>query len=177
MPNNSSAPQAAAAAAAAPAAPQAYPPNAFSKFNPNTALWNPYTARALAYTSALAYELPDAIPAVAAAWGFNPDRVTVIAPTTSVLQAIVLGRDDAVVLAFCGTRSTQMADWMADFEIFQSPFTKYFAAPNVGDLGFCTQSDSHFGDAMFRFVNNEDIVTRVPPPIVPRLPRRWRIIC
>jgi triacylglycerol lipase len=238
MPNNSSTPQ--PAAPAAPVAPQVYPPDAYNNFNPNTALWNPYNARALAYTSALAYEQPAAIPAVAATWGFQPDRVTVIDPTTSVLQAIVLGRDDLVVLAFRGTRSTQMADWMADFEIFQSPFTKYFTAPNVGgvhdgfaqllakswkviegevlrcqddtqtlwitghslggalaamataavtfaarqpvnglytfgqprigDLGFCTQCDSQFGDAMFRFVNNEDIVTRVPPRIVPRVP-------
>jgi triacylglycerol lipase len=234
MPIDSSAPPPAAAA------PQVYPPDAFNNFNPNTALWNPYNARALAYTAALAYEQPDTIPAVAATWGFNPDRVTVIAPSISVLQAIVLGRDDLVVLAFRGTRSTQMADWMADVEIFQSPFTKYFSAPNVGsvhdcfaqllakswkviqgevmrcqdeaqtlwitghslggalaamataaftfsarqpvnglytfgqprigDLGFCTQCDTQFGDAMFRFVNNEDIVTRVPPRIVPRVP-------
>src|ERR1700722_1661784 len=240
MQHNPTSSQVPAAAAAAPDEPQVYPPDAFKNFNPNTALWNPYNARALAYTSALAYELPATIPGVAATWGFDPDRVTVIAPTTTVLQAIVLGGDDKVVLAFRGTRSTQMADWMADFEIFQSPFTKYFSAPNVGsvhdgfaqllskswkviqgevlgcqdkaqtlwitghslggalaamataaftfsarqpvnglytfgqprigDLGFCNQCDSQFGDAMFRFVNNEDIVTRVPPRIVPRLP-------
>lgn len=56
MSNNSSVP--AAAAGAAPAAPLVYPPDAFNNFNPNTALWNPYNARALAYASALAYELP-----------------------------------------------------------------------------------------------------------------------
>jgi triacylglycerol lipase len=228
------------AAAAAPDPPQVYPPDAFNNFNPSTTLWNPYNARALAYTSSLAYELPATIPGVAASWGFKPDRITVIAPTTTVLQAIVLGGDDMVVVAFRGTRSTQMADWMADFEIFQSPFTKYFSAPNVGsvhdgfalllskswkviqgevlrcqdeaqtlwitghslggalaamataaftfaarepvnglytfgqprigDLGFCNQCDSQFGETMFRFVNNEDIVTRVPPRILPRFP-------
>ena len=45
-----------------------------------------------------------------------------------------------------------------------------FGQPRVGDLAFCTQSETHFGDIMFRFVNDEDIVTRVPPRVVPGVP-------
>ncbi len=221
--------------------PIAMPPDAFSKFNPATTLWVPDNARALVYASNLAYgDSADSIKADAAAWGFDPNRVTVIAPSSSVLQVVVLGGANLVVVAFRGTRPDQIRDWMTDGEIGQSPFPEYFTAPNVGsvhdgfaqllsrnwkdvlgevnrfqdngqtlwitghslggalavmataaftfsarlpvnglytfgqprigDLGFCTQCDSHFGDVMFRFVNNEDIVTRVPPRIVPHFP-------
>lgn len=217
------------------------PSDAFKKFNPKTTLWDINNARALVYASNLAYQSDlKLITGTAVTWGFKTNRVTVITPSTSVLQAIVLGSDTAVVLAFRGTQPQDMADWMTDFEIGQSPFTEYFTAPNigsvhdgftqllarnwkdvlntvrnhqdngqtlwitghslggalallataaftfaqrmpinglytfgqprVGDTGFCTQCDSHLGDAMFRFVNNEDIVTRVPPCIVPHLP-------
>jgi triacylglycerol lipase len=217
------------------------PADAFGKFEPHTTLWNPYNSRGLVYASNLAYEdSADVVKSTAVGWGFRADRVSVINSSASVLQAIVLGSDTAIVLAFRGTRSQDMADWMTDFEISQSPFTAYFAAfnvgeihdgfasllaknwkeilgtvlgfqdngqtlwitghslggalaalataaftfsarqpvnglytfgqPRVGDPGFCTQCDSHFGDAMFRFVNDEDIVTRVPPRIVPHLP-------
>lgn len=220
-----------------PSAP-VFPADAFAKFNPATTLWSPDNARALVYASELAYEDADTIQATAPRWGFN--HVTVIAPSTSVLQAIVLGSDNAVVVAFRGTRPDQIADWMADIHIVQTPFTEYFTAPGigsvhdgfasllttgwknilsealgfqddsqtlwvtghslggalavmataaftfsarlpvnglytfgqprVGDMDFCAQCDSHFGNVMFRFVNNEDIVTRVPPRVVPHLP-------
>jgi triacylglycerol lipase len=216
------------------------PADAFDQFDPHTTRWNPQNARALVYASDLAYKDSDSIKAAAAAWGVNVDRVAVIRPSTSVLQAIVIGRSDAVILAFRGTRPDELRDWMADFEIGQAAFSDYFAAPNVGsvhegfahllarswkdivaevarfqdagqtlwitghslggalatmataaftfaerlpvnglytfgqprigDLDFCTQCDSHFGDVMFRFVNNQDIVTRVPPRVVPHLP-------
>jgi triacylglycerol lipase len=213
----------------------------FDNFNPATTQWNINNARALAYASNLAYQADaNAIKQSAQAWGFAPDRITTIAPTSSVLQAIILGRKDAVVLAFRGTRPDELIDWMADCEIVQVPFSDYFASPNVGavhegfcrlltsgwknilaevtrlqdsgqtlwitghslggalalmataaftfsarlpvnglytfgqprvgDIDFCTQCDSHFGNVMFRFVNNEDIVTRVPPRVVPGLP-------
>jgi triacylglycerol lipase len=45
-----------------------------------------------------------------------------------------------------------------------------FGQPRVGDIFFCNQCESSFGDAMFRYVNDEDIVPRVPPRIVPGKP-------
>ena len=220
--------------------PPAIPTDAFTRFNAQTTRWDPQNARALVYASALAYQDPDSIKSVATSWGFPSERVTVLTPSTSVLQAIVLGGSQAVVVAFRGTRPDQLRDWMADFEISQASFTEYFTAPNigsvhdgfahllaknwkdlvaevvrfqddsqtlwitghslggalaltaasafvfaerlpvnglytfgqprVGDLQFCTQCESQFGDNMFRFVNDEDIVTRVPPRVVPRIP-------
>ena len=223
------------------APPETLPADAFAQFNPATTLWKPYNARAMVYAAELAYGTDSAtITNTAAGWGFARDRVTVISPTSSVLQVIVMGNDSAVVVAFRGTRPDQLKDWMADFQIAQVPFTEYYTAPNVGavhdgfarllaggwkdiqaevlrfqdkkqtlwitghslggalalmaasafvfaarmplnglhtfgqprvgDINFCTQCDSHFGDCMFRFVNNQDIVTRVPPRIVPHLP-------
>ena len=218
----------------------ALPANPFDRFNPATTQWNINNARALAYVSYLAYLADANIKQRAQTWGFEPERISVIAPASSVLQAIILGRKDAVILAFRGTRPDQLIDWMADLEIVQVPFSDYFQSPNVGavhegfcrllasgwknilatvtrfqdggqtlwitghslggalalmataaftfsarkpvnglytfgqprvgDIDFCTQCNSHFGDVMLRFVNNEDIVTRVPPRIVPGLP-------
>jgi triacylglycerol lipase len=48
-----------------------------------------------------------------------------------------------------------------------------YGQPRVGDLHFTGQCDNHFGSLFFRFVNNEDIVTRVPPRIFPHLPLPW----
>ena len=45
-----------------------------------------------------------------------------------------------------------------------------YGQPRVGDPNFCGNCDTHFGDQHFRFVNNEDIVTRVPPRIFPHFP-------
>jgi len=221
-------------------APAALPANPFSTFVPNTTLWNIANARALAYASNLAYGLPADIPNGAAAWGFDPARVTVIAPASSILQAVIIGGPTAVIVAFRGTRPDELKDWMADFEIEQVAFSDYFPAhdvgmvhegfcrllagswreihsavtryqdngqpvwitghslggalaamataaftfaarepvnglytfgqPRIGGIDFCNQCDSNFGDVMFRFVNNEDIVTRVPPRIVPGIP-------
>lgn len=225
-----------------PSAPAAanLPTDAFERFNAETTKWDPQNARALVYASALAYQDADSIKTVAASWGFSAERVTVLSPSTSVLQAIVLGGQKEVVVAFRGTRPDQLRDWMADFEIRQAAFNDYYTAPNignvhdgfahllarnwkdlldavvqfqddrqtlwvtghslggalavmaasafvfaerlplnglytfgqprVGDLQFCTQCASQFGDIMFRFVNDEDIVTRVPPRVVPGVP-------
>jgi triacylglycerol lipase len=216
----------------------ALPNDAFTKFDPATALWNAQNARALVYAAALAYGQPDDIMSTAAAWQFPKNRTTII--SVSDLQAVIFGGSKAIVVAFRGTQPSELLDWMVDFEILQSPFTKYFSSPSVGgvhdgfarllargwkrilaevvrfqddsqmlwltghslggalaalataaftfsarmpvnglytfgqprvgDIPFCTQCDSHFGDAMFRFVNNQDIVTRVPPRIVPHIP-------
>jgi triacylglycerol lipase len=214
------------------------PANPFDAFTANTTRWNPANARALAYAAQLAYGTdPDAIAKQAATWGFDPKRVTVIDPGNTVLQAVILGGANAVVLAFRGTRSDQMSDWLTDAEIGQVAFNSVFGGPDIGlvhdgfsgllqsgwdditqavdsyqgqgqplwitghSLGgalamvataafsfvkrepvnglytygqprtgdpiFCSHCDTQFGDAMFRFVNNEDIVTRVPPRVVP----------
>jgi triacylglycerol lipase len=45
-----------------------------------------------------------------------------------------------------------------------------FGQPRLGDPGFCSQCESAFGDTHYRFVNNQDIVTRVPPRIMPHIP-------
>ncbi len=45
-----------------------------------------------------------------------------------------------------------------------------YGQPRVGDLSFTAQCDSHLGNVHFRFVNNQDIVTRVPPRIFPHFP-------
>ena len=216
------------------------PADAFNKFDAQTTRWNPQNARALVYASDLAYKDSASIKDAASTWGLDADHVTVISPSTSVLQAVVLGRPDSVIVAFRGTRPDEIRDWMADFEIVQASFTDYFTAPNVGrvhdgfahllarnwkdivaevarfqdngqtlwitghslggalalmataaftfaerlpvnglytfgqprvgDPTFCTQCDSQFGDSMFRFVNDKDIVTRVPPRVVPHIP-------
>jgi triacylglycerol lipase len=45
-----------------------------------------------------------------------------------------------------------------------------FGQPRLGDPGFCNQCETAFGDIHYRFVNNEDVVTRVPPRIMPHIP-------
>jgi len=214
------------------------PGDAFAKFDPETTLWSAQDARGLVYAAALSYGEPDDIISNARAWQFASDRITII--TVSDLQAVILGGKTSIVVAFRGTRPSQLLDWMVDFEILQTPFTKYFSSPSVGgvhdgfarllargwkrilaevirfqdngqtlwitghslggalaalataaftfsarmpvnglytfgqprvgDLPFCTQCDSHFGNVTFRFVNDKDIVTRVPPRIVPNIP-------
>jgi triacylglycerol lipase len=41
-----------------------------------------------------------------------------------------------------------------------------FGQPRIGTQGFCTPCDADFGSLYFRFVNDEDIVTRVPPRLL-----------
>jgi triacylglycerol lipase len=45
-----------------------------------------------------------------------------------------------------------------------------FGQPRVGDPNFCGNCDIHFGDQYYRFVNDQDIVTRVPPRLFPHFP-------
>jgi triacylglycerol lipase len=45
-----------------------------------------------------------------------------------------------------------------------------YGEPRVGDISFCTLSESHLGDVHYRSVNSRDIVTRVPPRIFPHFP-------
>jgi len=41
-----------------------------------------------------------------------------------------------------------------------------FGQPRIGTRDFCTPCDADFGQLYFRFVNNEDIVPRVPPRLL-----------
>jgi len=45
-----------------------------------------------------------------------------------------------------------------------------YGQPRLGDITFCNQCETAFGDTHYRFVNDEDIVTRVPPRIMPHVP-------
>ena len=45
-----------------------------------------------------------------------------------------------------------------------------YGQPRVGNPDFCGNCDTHFGGQYFRFVNNQDIVTRVPPRFFPHFP-------
>jgi hypothetical protein len=115
------------AATVGPVVPSTEPNDSFSNFDPKTTFWNPQNARALVYASDLAYkEDPAFIKANANNWGFAEDRVSII--DVSDLRALIMGSDKAVVVAFRGTRPSELIDWMVDFEILQVPFTKYFAA-------------------------------------------------
>jgi triacylglycerol lipase len=226
------------------------PANVFNSLIPNTTQWRPANARALVYAAQLAYGVPVAnnpamttITQDAQTGGINPAQVKVIDPGTTVLQAVVLGGQSFVILAFRGTRPDQLSDWMDDAEIAQVPFNSIFDGPDVGlvhngfanllksgwddicdavnqlqqggqslwitghslggalavmaaaaftfsrrepvnglytygqprvgDVKFCAQCDSQFGDEMFRFVNNQDIVTRIPPRLVVAPPMNY----
>ena len=210
--------------------------DAFRAFNPNTTRWSEFNALALAYASNLAYQDEATIQTVAAQCGFT--RVSVRGG--SDVQAFIAGNQEAVVVAFRGTRPDQLVDWMTDFNARQIDFSGRFDGPEVGEthqgfslgllqvwpmivadvaefqdraqtlwitghslggalavlcagaftfarrqpvnglytygqprvgnLSFVAQCDSHLGNVHFRFVNNEDIVTRVPPRIYPHLP-------
>ncbi len=48
-----------------------------------------------------------------------------------------------------------------------------YGQPRVGDLDFGRNLDAHLGGAYFRFVNNQDVVTRVPPRLFPHFPLPW----
>ena len=210
--------------------------DAFRQFNPKTTRWSEFNALALAHASNLAYKDEATIGSAVADCGFA--RVSVRAVRD--VQAFVAGSDDAVIVAFRGTRPDQLLDWMTDFDAGQTDFSDLFGGPGVGDthrgfslgllhlwepiladvtrfqdkaqtlwitghslggalavlcagaftfakrlpvnglytygqprvgdLDFVSQCDSHLGNVHFRFVNNEDIVTRIPPRIFPHLP-------
>jgi triacylglycerol lipase len=239
-------PAAAAPAAPAPAAAAAPSPtpnaqfqdaiDAFKVFNPKTTRWSELNALALAHASNLAYQDEATIRSVAPSCGFNNVSVR----SVREVQALVAGSEDAVVVAFRGTRPDQLLDWMTDIDAEQVSFSDYFKGPSVGnthrgftvgllrvwdliladvaafqdkaqtlwitghslggalaalaaaafnlakrvpvnglytygqprvgDLNFIAQCDSHLGSLHFRLVNDEDIVTRVPPRLFPHLP-------
>jgi triacylglycerol lipase len=79
--------------------------------------------------SNLAYKDEGTIRSVAPSCGFN--KVSVY--SVREVQALVAGSDDAVVVAFRGTRPDQLLDWMTDVDAWQVAFSDYFRCPNVGD--------------------------------------------
>lgn len=48
-----------------------------------------------------------------------------------------------------------------------------YGQPRVGDLDFGRNLDAHLGNVFFRFVNDQDVVTRVPPRLFPHFPLPW----
>jgi triacylglycerol lipase len=210
--------------------------DAFKAFNPKTTRWSEFNALALAHASNLAYQDEATIRFVASNCGFKKVGVHSIRE----VQAFVAGTDDAVVVAFRGTRPEQLLDWMTDIDALQVAFSNFFQCPDVGgthqgftlgllrvwdliladvaafqdkaqtlwitghslggalaalaaaaftfakrmpinglytygqprvgDIHFTGQCDNHIGNLFFRLVNNEDIVTRVPPRIFPHVP-------
>ncbi|MDB9528634.1 lipase family protein [Oscillatoria sp. CS-180] len=47
-----------------------------------------------------------------------------------------------------------------------------FGQPRVGDWSFTRQVNTHMGDRMFRYVNNNDVVPLIPPQVNPLNPGR-----
>ena len=41
--------------------------------------------------------------------------------------------------------------------------SRHFGQPRTGDADFCELCDAKFGRIYFRYVHNEDLVTRIPP--------------
>src|SRR5580704_190063 len=132
-------PAAAAPAAPAPAAAAAPSPtpnaqfqdaiDAFKVFNPKTTRWSELNALALAHASNLAYQDEATIRSVAPSCGFNNVSVR----SVREVQALVAGSEDAVVVAFRGTRPDQLLDWMTDIDAEQVSFSDYFKGPSVGN--------------------------------------------
>lgn len=209
---------------------------ALGAFSAHDTRWNEHNALALAYASDLAYKTPDVIRQVGPLCGFP--RVSVIA--VREVQAIVLGGETGIILAFRGTRPDQLLDWVTDAYATQAPFgacfqgptvggthqgftlallrvwpqilrdvaafqdkaqplwitghslggalaalaaaaftfvqrmpvngLHTFGQPRVGDLTFTALLDGHLGGVYYRFVNDEDIVTRIPPRVIPLPP-------
>ena len=228
---------AAATAAAVPADPQyADAIAAFKAFVPRTTRWSEHNALALAHASNLAYKDPATIRAVAPACGLPKVNVH----NVREVQAFVAGGADAVVVAFRGSRPSELLDWMTDFDALQIPFNDRltcpdvgqvhrgftggllrvweliladvrgfqdqaqtlwitghslggalgtlaaaaftfasrmpvnglytYGQPRVGNLDFVRNLDAHLGNVYFRFVNDQDVVTRVPPRLFPHFP-------
>ncbi len=184
---------------------------------------NNYSARnafRLAKAARLAYQMPDAIAKEVKTWGNFPNFQFFSAGET---QAYMVGNDELIVLAFRGTESNNLRDWMTDakilfvhgcggqvhqgfaeaikdvwsdlitqlaqfrsnqqrllitghslgaalatlaaaklHEVNQSVDGLYtFGSPRVGDKKFVDCFDAAFSHKAFRFVNNNDVVTRV----------------
>lgn len=185
-------------------------------YNPLNALWSGKAAR-------LAYQNLDSIKAVTVKqWEFGDFHFF----NTGETQAYMIANPDLVVLAFRGTESSNLRDWMTDAKIRMvtgcgpgrvhrgflaaidhiwdevlTTLTKFrkddqpllltghslgaalatvaaaklkvsglpvnalytFGSPRVGNAAFAEWFNADFRLKAFRFVNNNDVVTRVPP--------------
>jgi triacylglycerol lipase len=179
-------------------------------------------ALGLAKAARLAYQMPDAIAKAVKDWGDFTNFHFFSARET---QAYLAGNDELVVLAFRGTQSDHLRDWMTDAKILltsgcggkvhrgffeavnwvwpelllQLPKFRQnnqrllvtghslgaalatlttaklrevnqpvdglytFGSPRVGDKKFADHFDAAYSTKTFRFVNNNDVVTRIVP--------------
>lgn len=184
--------------------------------------YSTHNALMAAKVTRLAYQMPDAIAQTVTSWGNFPNFHFFSGYDT---QASLLGNSELIVLAFRGTQSTNLRDWMTDARIFLTPscggkvhtgflaainwiwpelvtqLAKFrqnqqqlfitghslgaalatlaaaklpevqqpvdalytFGSPRVGDKGFADRFDATCGPKAFRFVNNNDVITRVAP--------------
>lgn len=192
------------------------------KFNPSAVNFDGTNAVALAQAALLAYESGTLIVReVRETWGFLHCKFIDEADT----QCFVAADETTLLLAFRGTESSDMDDWLTDLKIrhvagpfgrvhagFQAAWQSIgskvietlrefsgpgqtiwitghslggalavlaaaslikeaipvaglytFGQPRVGDLAFAKKIDESLNRKIFRFVNNQDIVTRVPP--------------
>jgi triacylglycerol lipase len=194
-----------------------------SNFVPYSTGYSPLNAFWLAKAARLAYQNPDGIQSITAKeWEFGNFHFF----DTGETQAYMIANQDLVVLAFRGTETYNLRDWMTDFKIrmvevwgvgrvhrgflaaidhiwdeILSTLAKFrndnqallitghslgaalatlaaaklnmnglpvdglytFGSPRVGNIAFAEWFNADFRTKAFRFVNNNDVITRIPP--------------
>lgn len=122
-------------------------PQPFDNFQPATALYLGEDAVALAEAARLAYSDAASIVQTALQWGFPRCRFIERRDT----QGLVMANDRATLAAARWREKDKPVNGLYDF-----------GAPRVGDRVFEHTFDQDSGARNFRFVNNTDLVTRVP---------------
>src|SRR4051794_23858764 len=104
-----------------------YSSDAFADFRPMQDDFDLGLAKAMAWTSQLAYETdePTKVADIAAQWGMETPPTIISAEVATVLpmastQLVVGHHGDALILAFAGTDPLVLADWISDFNIAPS---------------------------------------------------------
>jgi triacylglycerol lipase len=87
-------------------------------FEPNANGYSARNAWGLAKAARLAYQMPDTIAQTLKTWGNFPNFRFFSGRET---QAYLMGNDDLAVLAFRGTQSDNLRDWMTDAKILLVP--------------------------------------------------------
>jgi triacylglycerol lipase len=188
-------------------------------FEPNATVYSPINALSLAQAARLAYHDQFAIASLVRNWNFTQFHFF----EQNCTQAFMMGNDQFIILAFRGTESNCIRDWMTDAninliedcygevhrgfsfglnEIWQDVLLKLqsfrtqnqplfitghslgaalatlaaarlsadqvqgvytFGSPRVGNQDFATCFGSVYAGRAFRFVNNNDLVTRLAP--------------